>query len=807
MRADNGLPLAGVRVLDLADGGGAETASRLLADLGADVIRVEPPGGARARRQEPRFGSISLYDATHNVNKRAIVLDLRDAVQREAFLRLTDTADIVVTSARPGAFSDVGCDAEDLLVRRPELVVVSITDFGRTGPYRDWVATEAVHLAMSGVLSRSGLPEREPLLPPGSLATESAAAQAAWATLVAYTNKLDTGRGDLVDVSIYEATARTIDPGYGIGGSATGGVPAADGPRGRPDARHLYPMFRCADGWVRICVLAPRQWHGMFTWLGEPEEFADPALAQLGRRFAAAGTIHPAIGRLFAPRTRAQIMAEGERHGVPTAALLAPADVLGCEQFSAREAFVRVEVTDGVGARMPNGLLEVDGRRAGVRMPAPGIGAHTAEVLAELDTHPPAPAAGSTAPPRARPLAGLRVLDLGVIVVGAETGRLFADMGAEVIKVENKAFPDGSRQSFDGSAISAAFAMGHRNKLGLGLSLRTPEGIAVFKRLVAHSDVVLSNFKPGTMASLGLGHEELAAVNPRIVVADSSAFGPTGPWSRKMGYGPLVRASAGLSGLWRYPDDDGSFSDASTIYPDHVAARIEATAVLAKLIERRRTGRGGTVSVAQAEIILGQLAAQIALESMAPGSMTAVGNSGPGDAPRGLYPCAGDDEWCAITVRDDADWDRLARLVGDADLATDPRFATADLRVRHRDVLDAIIGAWSVDRPPRQATSELQAAGVPAGTMQRVPELLDDPHLVERGFLRTMTHPHIDGPIPTENAPAIFGAVADPPLEPAPLPGEHSRQVLQRVLGMTDAEIDDLVADGVVEMLAVPHHA
>jgi crotonobetainyl-CoA:carnitine CoA-transferase CaiB-like acyl-CoA transferase len=619
-----GLPLVGVRVLDHTDGGGAETTARLLADLGADVVRVEPPGGARSR------GGV-LYDATHNANKRAVALDVHDPTGRESFLRLVDSVDIVVTSARPGELADVGCDAGDLLARRPDLVVVSLTDFGRTGPYRDWVGTEAVHLALSGVLSRSGLPEREPLLPPGTLAIESAAAAAAWAALLAYTNRLDTGRGDLVDVSVFEATAQCIDPGYGIGGSATGGVPAADGPRGRPDARHLYPIFRCADGWVRICILSPRQWQGMFAWLGEPEEFADPALAQLGKRFAAAGRIYPAIGRLFATRTRDRILAEGERYGVPTAALLTLTEVLECEQFDV----VDVGITDGVTARMPNGLVEIDGRRAGVRTPAPAIGAHTAEVLAELDERPSVtPATG----PATLPLAGLRVLDLGVIVVGAESGRLFADMGAEVIKVENKAFPDGSRQTLDRAPISAAFAYGHRNKLGLGLDLRTPEGVAVFKRLVARSDVVLSNFKPGTMASLGLGYDDLAAVNPGIVVAESSAFGPSGPWSRKMGYGPLVRASTGLSGLWRYADDDAGFSDASTIYPDHAAARIVATAVLAKLIERRRTGRGGTVSVAQAEVILGQLATQFALESLEPGSLRP--GSRP-DAPYGVYPVRG----------------------------------------------------------------------------------------------------------------------------------------------------------------------
>ena len=793
---DENLPLTGVRVVDRTDGLG-ETTGRLLADLGADVIRVEPAAGAASRRREPVVDGVSLYYATHNANKRAVVASPDD------FRRLIDTADILITNA-----SD---DVDALRERRPGLVVVAVTDFGLTGPYRDWQATEWTHLALGGVLSRSGLPGRAPLLPPGSLAYESAAAQAAWAALVAYF----AGTGDLVDVSVYEATAQVLDPGYGIGGSATGGVPAANGPRGRPDARHLYPIFRCADGWVRICVLAPRQWQGMFTWLGEPAELADPALANLGKRFAAAGRIYPAIGRLFATRTRQRIVAEGQQHGVPTAALLEPTEVLYAEQFTARSVFTPIPSVPG--ALMPNGYLEVDGRRAGIRGPAPTHGQHTTEVLAAVapGTEPSPLSAGAE---RSRPLAGLRVLDLGVIVVGAELGRLFADMGAEVIKVENKAFPDGSRQTFDGSAISPSFAYGHRNKLGLGLNLRSPEGIALFKRLVAESDVVVSNFKPGTMESLGLGYPELAAINPGVVVADSSAFGPTGPWSKRMGYGPLVRATTGLSGLWRYPDDEAGHSDASTIFPDHVAARFEAVAILAKLVARRRTGHGGTVSVAQAEIILGQLSHQLALESVRPGSLTPAGATGDtpeelasagdagdapkelassgdaGDAPRGLYPCAGDDEWCVVTVRGDDDWMRLEGV-----LETGLDLPTAGDRIAQRDQLDALVSAWTSARSPRIAMAELQAAGVPAAMMQRVPELLDDPHLAARGFFRTMEHPRIAETMPTENAPAVFANAEDPTLNPAPLPGEHSREVLSRVLGLPAEEIDALIAAGVVE--------
>jgi crotonobetainyl-CoA:carnitine CoA-transferase CaiB-like acyl-CoA transferase len=389
-----------------------------------------------------------------------------------------------------------------------------------------------------------------------------------------------------------------------------------------------------------------------------------------------------------------------------------------------------------------------------------------------------------------------------VIVVGAELGRLLADLGAEVIKVESNAFPDGSRQSLDGDLISPSFALGHRNKASFGVNLRDPRGRQLFLRLAAASDVVLSNFRPGTMESLGLGYDDLAAVNPGIIVADSSAFGPTGPWSRRMGYGPLVRASSGLSDLWRYPGVDDSYSDASTIFPDHICARAGAIAVAAKLIERRRTGRGGTVSIAQAETILTELSVEIAQESLRPHSISAAGNAVAGDAPRGVYQCEGDDEWAVITVRDDRDFAALARVIGQPRLASDPRFTTADGRVAHRGELDAVVAAWAARRAPRQVAAELQAARVPAGPMQRVPEYLDDPQLRERRFLAPMKHPLIAEPMPSERAGAVFERIPDAPLAPAPLAGEHTREIARRLLGLNPEEIMELIAAGVLEEAA-----
>jgi crotonobetainyl-CoA:carnitine CoA-transferase CaiB-like acyl-CoA transferase len=827
-------PLAGVRVLDLCDGLG-ELGPRYLADLGADVIRVEPPGGGRSRRLAPCADGVSLRYVTHNAGKRAVEADLGAPAGRGAFLALAGTADLIFEPGPAGWLAAAGLTPEALRARYPALVVVSVSDFGWSGPYRDWQATEPVLLAMGGVLSRSGLPGRPPLMPPGSLASESVALQAAWAGLAAYLGRLRTGAGDHADVSALEAAALTVDPGFGIAGSATAGVSASAGPRGRPDARHLYPIFRCRDGWARICVLSPRQWAGMFRWLGEPAELADPALAAIGVRHQAAAVLMPAYERHFAGLLREEAVAQGQQHGVPTAALLTLAEAASSDHFRARRAFTEIPLSPGGPVvRVPDGLAEIDGRRARLRGPAPAAGEHTAEIFGSLppsgaaDAGPREPAdsggprepahadapggpAAAAGPPlgapspdgdgdgAGRPLEGVRVLDLGVIVVGAELGRLLADLGAEVIKVENRAFPDGSRQTLGGEPISVGFAAGHRNKASLGLNLRDERGRDLFRALAARSDIVLSNFKPGTLESLGLGYADLAAVNPQIIMADSSAFGPTGPWSARMGYGPLVRAASGLTDLWRYPGAADSHSDASTVFPDHVGGRVSAIAVLAKLAERRRTGRGGTVSVAQAETILGELSTEIALESVAPGSITAGRGAAPADAPSGVYPAAGDDEWVVITVRGDADFAALAGVLGQPELTAVPGYATAAGRAAAREQLDAVTAAWTSQRAPGAAAAALQAAGVPAGPMLRIPEHVTDPHLTARRFLVPAVHPLIGAPVPGERASAVFERMPDPPLRPAPLAGQHTRELAARLLGLSEASIQSLLDDGVLE--------
>ncbi|WP_250399261.1 CaiB/BaiF CoA transferase family protein [Streptomyces cellostaticus] len=789
-------PLSGIRVVEMTEGLG-EAAGRLLADLGADVILVEPPGGARARTAAPVHEGTSLHFATRNANKRSVTLDPANADERQRLLELVSGADIWLHACDHAALARWGLDPEAVEARSPALVTVALSPFGASGPYRGWRATDRVYLALSGALSRFGLPGRVPLPPPGRLATEAAAYQAAWTALLAYRNRLETGVGDRIDFSVHEAVIQVIDPGYGIGGSATGGRRAADLPRDRPDASALYPIFRCADGFVRICVLSPRQWRGLRAWLGEPDDLADAKYESLGERFKAAGTIYPRVQELFACRTRAELVEAGQRHGVPVAALLEPGEVLTADHFLARGALSDTEVAPGVLGRVPTGFLELDGRRAGWRHRAPEAGEDTRQVLADLPAA--SPAATGTGGERRHPLQGLRVLDLGVIVAGAELGRLLADHGADVIKVENRAYPDGSRQTLTGEPISASFAWGHRNKRSLGLNLRTERGVELFKQLVAEADVVLSNFKPGTMESLGLGYEELRKVNERIVVADSSALGSSGPWSRRMGYGPLVRASTAVTGLWRYPREDGGFGDASTIFPDHVVGRVGACAVLAQLIRRRRTGEGGTVSISQAEIGLAVLAEFLLQESLAPGSLSTAGDADRTDAPQGVYPCAGDDEWCAVDVHGDDEWQALCAAVERPDLAADARLSHAAGRLAHRQLIDRALTDWTSANPPHAVMGRLQSSGVAAGAMLRVSQLPDDPHLRARGFFAPMRHPDIPDELVAEARPAHSLRLAEPSQNPAPRQAQHTRELCREVLDLSDAQIDLLVAEEVLE--------
>ena len=770
--------LASVRVLDTG-GPGSDGVSRLLADLGAEVLKIERPGGAEHRTARPTVAGASIAFALDNANKRSTVLDPANANDRLRFADLVGGADILIDGGGYIGAAAFGPSAADLADQHVHLVALEVTDFGTSGPRATWLATDSVLYAMSTALSRSGPSTGRPVLPPSGIASATAVVQAAWVALVAYYHRLRCGLGDYIDFSRYEAVVQCLDPPFGAEGqAAVGQKSSAQLWRGRPRNQQIYPTFPCADGFVRICLLSARQWRGMRAWLGEPDQFADPKFETIAARYVASKDLNSAIAGLFASQTMDALVAVGQQRGVPIAAVFSPAEALASDHFRSVEALTDTPIAPDAALSDPTGPFVIDGRRAGLVHACHEAGADDGRWL-----NAPTAAGESGTDPGDRPFQGLRILDLGVIVAGGELGRLFADLGAEVIKVESAAYPDGLRQSPPGQPMSRSWAQTHRNETSLGLDLRCQDGAAIFRRLVAVSDAVFANFKPGTLGSLGFSYEELRIVNPRIVLGESSAFGATGPWSDRMGYGPLVRATTGVSRLWTSNDaDDAAFYDSTTIFPDHVVARITAIATLAGLINRNGADTGAHVHISQAEAAVNQLAASYVADAARTAGLDLVDD----DAVHAVYPCAGDDEWCVISVRTEDDRVALAKVLKLTELASD----TAEF-------IDQVT-EWTAVRDKDDVVEAVQDAGVPAGPMNRAADVLADPQLVFRHLYADLAHPLFAVPMPTETHPAPFRRIADAPLLPAPMPGEHTREIAAALLDLNADETEHLIAEGVL---------
>lgn len=780
-------PLQGLRVVDTTNGRG-ELCGRLLADLGADVILVEPPGGSELRRRHPLTADgDGLGFAWRNANKRGVVLDLDDSGDRLAFDALVADADVWVESADPGT----GPDVEAIMAAHPTLIVTSITGFGQTGPYADHPANDDVLEAAGAAMFKAGIPEKPPLLPPTTMATDLTGLVAAVATTLALHQRDVTARGQRLDVAVMTAAAAAADWSY-----ANASYSALDGRvynEVRAGGGFMYPIFRCIDGYIRMVILAPRQWMALYDWMGRPEAFADEEFwSQVGNRIMNADVLNPQYESFFADKLMLDICTEAQRRGIVATPLLTPGEVLDDPHLTARGTFVDTDVTSGVEARTPSGFFEIDGDRHGFRHRAPMAGEHQG---AGFEAAPFATVNADR--PGHTPLAGIRVLDFGIGGVGVEASRLLGEYGADVIKVETRTYPDFIRL-VSLSEISPSFTSSSRSKRSLGLNVKTEQGLELVRRLIAESDVLIENSATGTLAGMGLGWDDVSAINPDLVMVSSQLVGSHGPNAHWTGYGPTTQTYGGLLHLWDYDDDDPPATN-QTIYPDHLAGRLCSLAAISGLLARSRTGRGSHSEIAQVEAVVNMLSEQLMRESLAPGSAQPTGNRSPEHAPRGPYPCAGEQQWVVISAQSDEQWAGLVRALGAPAWATDPALATASGRLAAVDTIDEHLSAWTSARDRDEVAALLRADGVPCEPMRNGNDLLGDPHLAERGWTIEYDQPGV-GPIGLEGPAWLAPEMNGPITYPAPLLGEHTLEIAADVLGLSDAEIDDLLAAGVLEI-------
>ena len=792
----NELPLSGLRVIDMADVKG-ELAGRILADFGADVIRVEPPGGAASRRMPPFApdGETSLYFAFRNFNKRGVTVDVATAEGQAQLRELLSGADVWIDTAKPGSLAPHGLDPREISAEFEHLLVLSLTDFGQEGPYAQFEATDEVIQAMSGHLAASGIPEKPPLLIPGAFAYDAAGVVGALAVLIGLVAKQRTGRGQHLDFSVLEAAIHlntwqlanmqpTLDAGV-------------DPPVVRAGTTVVYPLFETADGYITMVILSPRQWFAMWEWMGRPEAFADEMWSQTLTRIMNGDVLNPVIAEHFAPMMMEEAAAEAQRRGVVVTPMLKPSDILANEHYVSRSTFVPMEVAPGVDAATASGFMEINRQRQGFRFGAPAMGEHNDDVAAEAaaaEPRGPVPAAGELA----QPLAGLRVLDFGHGGVGVEGGRMLAEYGADVIKIETRTYPDFMRLVI-GTEMTASFASSSRTKRSFGVNSKMPEGLAVLKELVKTADIVIENNSTGTMDAMGVGYEALKEINPSVCMASSQLMGSTGAYADWIGYGPTIQTVGGIKYLWNFTDGDPP-PGSNAIHPDHLAGRLCALGALAGLLNReRRGGEGAHAEISQAEALVNTLGDLFMAESLSPGSVQPVGNDSDQGAPWGVFQCDGDQQWSVVCVRDDADWAALKQAMGNPDWADHPAYGTAEGRMGAREAVNAGVAQWTAGLTPLEVQEACQAVGVPGSAMLTALDHMTDPQLTQRGFPLEVFQPGA-GNLVLEG-PCFYGSeMPTPPVHAAPLLGEHTRQICTEELGMDPAEVERLVEMGALEV-------
>jgi crotonobetainyl-CoA:carnitine CoA-transferase CaiB-like acyl-CoA transferase len=403
--------------------------------------------------------------------------------------------------------------------------------------------------------------------------------------------------------------------------------------------------------------------------------------------------------------------------------------------------------------------------------------------------------------PEQLPFEGIKVADFSWIMVGPTTAKYLADHGATVVRVETVSPPDRLRAAgpfkdgVPGTNRSQFFGDFNTSKLSLSLNLKNPAGVGVARRLIAWADVYIESFTPGTVDDLGIGYETARSLNPSIIMASNCLMGQSGPAAAFAGYGYHASAIAGFCEVTGWPDlaPDGPWM----AYTNTIAPRLLVATIMAALDHRRRTGQGQYIDAAQVEMALHFLAPQIIDFNASGRVVSRNGNRSDAMAPHGAYPCRGDDQWCAIAVESEEQWDALRRVLGDPTWASDDRFLTAEGRLRHQDEIDRHLSEWARGRSARDVMHLLQSVGVPAGVVQRSSDLLRDPQLAHRRFFRYMDHPEM-GNIPYSGHQFRIRGYDSGPRFPAPLLGQHNELVLRDILGMTDDEITEVLAAGAI---------
>ena len=784
-------PLAGLRLLDLARGLAGRFCARLLADAGADVLRLT------------RDGSPSeVTPVTERVLDYYVDRGKSVACSTDADLAtLLPVADAVIHDSG-GSQGEWPLDFRHLLTTHPRLIVVSITPFGETGPRAGWMGDDLIAVASGGLAHATpGMPdfsrdldEEPPLRPDAMVGELISGLHGAIGTLFAILARHKYGHGEYVEISMQEVVAALMPWDIMLWTYGRNIV-------GRRQVRtNLAPnsYLPAAEDWMVLVAFAENHWRSLVEMMGTPDWSDSELFATAVARGENWEALESLLTSWLQTQSRWEFLEGAQKRGIPSAPALELPDAVENEH-SRRRSFLARTLIEGVGETLlPGDVFVLNGKRREI----PSY--HQAVSLPDMHQHWSRLAKASSAStaqrgqpdrsPRGLPLQGVRIADFGQYFAVPLAGQWLALMGAEVILVE-------SRKNLH-SRLHAPFTgepsletAGLFNDLNLGknsvtINLRLPAGVELAKRLISVSDVVIENFSPGTMEMLGIRYEELRRIKPDIIMVSLSAFGSTGPWREFASFHSGVIALSGLAAVTGY--EGGHPRLVGSAVPDPIASGFCVLAVLQALQHRHKTGQGQHIEIAMAETLqslMPEAIAKYGLTGQAPGRH---GNRHEWKAPHGIYRCRGEDAWVAISVGSDQQWYGVCSALGRPELARAAAFASQEDRKRNERALDPMLAEWAKHLSAEEAAARLQGERVPASAVFNARDLIEDPHLRERKAIVEVMHPKA-GSHAMVAVPWRFSLLPAIEYRRAPLLGESNEFVFKELLGLAATEIAELM--------------
>lgn len=775
--------LQGLRVLDLTDDTG-RFATKLLTEAGADVVRVGrgSPGPAMNGEAGKSGG---LLDWWYDGGKQRVRLDLESPEGQREFKTLAARADLLIETEPPERLSRLGLDFPDLQRVNPRLVHVSLTPFGRQGPRAQWQMSDLVAAALGGVLSITGTPDA-PLNGWGRQCFNTASLFAAICGLAGVYGARQSGRGQHIDLSLQQSVIACTEQML-MFWFFSKIFPAAEAPR--QASLHwsgAFEVMRCASGYAMITP--GTHMPTMVKWLDEDGMAGDLKELDLSETLKVLPHIKHIMEILHAWATTKdahELFLAGQKRHLPFGEVLTVADIANNSHFHAR-GFFRAVGWNGPAVQIPGPLFRTEATPAPAPLPPVASPVDAATVLQRWI---PSPTKITPQPASQKPLAGVRVLDFTWVLAGPYCTRVLADLGAEVIKLQTEE----RSQGVNGNAFPY-FALWNRNKRSVSLKMKHPKALDTFRRMVEQADVIVENFSVGVLERWGIGYDTVRQWNPRIIYMSMAGAGQSGPWRDFVTYAPTIHALCGLTYLTNPPDrqDIGL----GCAYTDHLSGLSGALAVLEALEARRRTGVGQRIDLSQLEVgayLVGPALADFlnnGREAHPQGNQDAFCDY----VPNNVYRCL-NNEWLAVTARDDQDWSRLCQTIGVPQLVSDTRFTSVEGRRAHRAEIDQALGSWAAQQNAEQAMRQLQAAGVPAGKVCTMRDFTErDEQLAARQWLVEVENKLL-GRHQLDRFPAVFSDVTFD-YAPAPFLGEHNFEVYKELLGMSEEEIAIAIGEG-----------